>query len=116
MVLKVHSDASYISEKEARSRAGGCFFLGNRHNNKFNSPLHILSTIIRNIMASAAEAELEALFENAKEAVAIRNALVEMSHSQPPTLIQVDNAVAHGIVNNNIRQRKSKAIDMRFYW
>eukprot|EP00957_Ditylum_brightwellii_P138297 10541055-Ditylum_brightwellii.AAC.1 len=39
-----------------------------------------------------------------------------MGHPQPPTPIQVDNAVAHGIVNNNIRQRKSKAIDMRFYW
>eukprot|EP00957_Ditylum_brightwellii_P161634 12306390-Ditylum_brightwellii.AAC.1 len=48
MVLKVHSDASYLSEKEACSRAGGYFFLGNRHNNKFKGPLHILSTIIRN--------------------------------------------------------------------
>eukprot|EP00957_Ditylum_brightwellii_P100227 7638053-Ditylum_brightwellii.AAC.1 len=39
-----------------------------------------------------------------------------MGHPQPPKPIKVDNAVAHGIVNNNIRQRKSKAIDMRFYW
>eukprot|EP00957_Ditylum_brightwellii_P143847 10960626-Ditylum_brightwellii.AAC.1 len=39
-----------------------------------------------------------------------------MGHPQPPTPIQVDKAVAHGIVNNNIRQRKSKVIDMRFYW
>eukprot|EP00957_Ditylum_brightwellii_P191659 14591582-Ditylum_brightwellii.AAC.1 len=74
MVLKVHSDASYLSEKEARSKAGGYFFLGNRHNKKFNGPLHILSTIIHNVMTSAAEAELGALFENAKEAVTIRNA------------------------------------------
>eukprot|EP00957_Ditylum_brightwellii_P165600 12606411-Ditylum_brightwellii.AAC.1 len=66
-------------------------------------------------MASAVEAELGALFENAKEAIAIRNALEEMGHPQPPTPIQVDNAVAHSIVKNNIRQCKSKAIDMRFY-
>eukprot|EP00957_Ditylum_brightwellii_P044917 3406622-Ditylum_brightwellii.AAC.1 len=67
-------------------------------------------------MASAAEAELGALFENSKEAIAIHNTLVEMGHPQPPTPIQVDNTVAHGIINSNIRQRKSKAIDMRFYW
>eukprot|EP00957_Ditylum_brightwellii_P053281 4039900-Ditylum_brightwellii.AAC.2 len=39
-----------------------------------------------------------------------------MGHPQPPTPIQVDNSTANSIVNNNIRQRKSKAIDMRFYW
>eukprot|EP00957_Ditylum_brightwellii_P181085 13794577-Ditylum_brightwellii.AAC.1 len=39
-----------------------------------------------------------------------------MGHPQPPTPIQVDNAVAHGIVNNNIRKHKTKAIDMRLYW
>eukprot|EP00957_Ditylum_brightwellii_P086162 6555982-Ditylum_brightwellii.AAC.1 len=67
-------------------------------------------------MASATEAELGALLENAKEAISIRNTLVEIGHPQPPTPIQVDNAVAHGIVNSNIHQRKSKAINMRFYW
>eukprot|EP00957_Ditylum_brightwellii_P164854 12551165-Ditylum_brightwellii.AAC.1 len=67
-------------------------------------------------MASAAEAELGALFKNAKEAVALRTMLQELGHQQPATPIQVDNFVAHGIVNSNIRQGKSKAIDMRFYW
>eukprot|EP00957_Ditylum_brightwellii_P171961 13092503-Ditylum_brightwellii.AAC.1 len=67
-------------------------------------------------MASAAEAELGALFENAKEAVSIHNALVELGHPQPPTPIQVNNAVVHCIINSNIHQCKSKAINMRFYW
>eukprot|EP00957_Ditylum_brightwellii_P114484 8729080-Ditylum_brightwellii.AAC.1 len=67
-------------------------------------------------MASAAEAELDALFENAKEVVALRTMLQELGHQQPATSIQVDNSVAHRIVNSNIRQRKSKATDMRFYW
>eukprot|EP00957_Ditylum_brightwellii_P108181 8253583-Ditylum_brightwellii.AAC.1 len=39
-----------------------------------------------------------------------------MGHPQPATLIQVDNSTVHGIVNSNIRQQKSKAIDMQFYW
>jgi hypothetical protein len=30
MILHVHSDASYLSEPKARSRAGGLFFLTNR--------------------------------------------------------------------------------------
>eukprot|EP00957_Ditylum_brightwellii_P193746 14753700-Ditylum_brightwellii.AAC.1 len=63
-------------------------------------------------MASAAEAELGALFENAKEAVALRMTLRDLGHHQPATPIQVDNSVAHGVVNSNIRQQKSKAIDM----
>eukprot|EP00957_Ditylum_brightwellii_P141957 10814641-Ditylum_brightwellii.AAC.1 len=66
-------------------------------------------------MASAAEAELGALFKNAKEKVALRTTLQELGHHQPATPIQVDNSVAHGIVKSNICQPKSKAIDMRFY-
>eukprot|EP00957_Ditylum_brightwellii_P056724 4298590-Ditylum_brightwellii.AAC.1 len=67
-------------------------------------------------MASAVEAELGALLENAKEAEALRTTLQKLGHQQPATPIQVDNSVAHKIVNSNIRQQKSKAIDMRFYW
>eukprot|EP00957_Ditylum_brightwellii_P177327 13507638-Ditylum_brightwellii.AAC.1 len=59
MILhKEHSNASYLSEKEAHSRAGGYFFMGNKHNNQFNGPIHITSVILQNTMASAAEAEL----------------------------------------------------------
>eukprot|EP00957_Ditylum_brightwellii_P020894 1575570-Ditylum_brightwellii.AAC.1 len=68
MLLKVHSNASYLSTPEARSRAGGYFFLGSEHDDKMNGPLLVYSTILRNMMALAAEAELGALFENAKEA------------------------------------------------
>eukprot|EP00957_Ditylum_brightwellii_P149832 11410737-Ditylum_brightwellii.AAC.1 len=71
---------------------------------------------MRNVMALAAEAELGALFENAKEVVALRTTLRELEHQQLATPIQVDNSGAHRIVNSNIRQQKSKAIDMRFYW
>eukprot|EP00957_Ditylum_brightwellii_P089696 6831256-Ditylum_brightwellii.AAC.1 len=66
-------------------------------------------------MASAAEAELGALFENAKEAVLLRTPLTELGHQQPATTIQVDNSTTHRIVNSNIRQHKSKAIDMQFF-
>jgi hypothetical protein len=34
MILHIHSDASYLSENEARSRAGGLFYMGNTNINK----------------------------------------------------------------------------------
>eukprot|EP00957_Ditylum_brightwellii_P185886 14151913-Ditylum_brightwellii.AAC.1 len=63
-----------------------------------NGPLLVLSQIMRNVMASAAKAELGSLFKNAKEAVALHTMLRELDHQQPATPIQVDNSVAHGIV------------------
>ena len=39
-----------------------------------------------------------------------------MGHPQLTTPIQTDNACAAGIVNNTVKQRRSKAIDMHFYW
>ena len=39
-----------------------------------------------------------------------------MGHPQPPTPIKVDNSTCAGFANDTIRQRRSKALDMRFYW
>jgi hypothetical protein len=46
----------------------------------------------------------------------LRTTLIKMGHPQPPTPVQTDNATASGISNGTVRQRKSKAMDMRFYW
>ena len=67
-------------------------------------------------MASAAEAEVGALYMNAQEAIAIRNCLIELGHPQPATPMKTDNSTAHGILTGTIKQKRSKAIDMRFYW
>ena len=39
-----------------------------------------------------------------------------MVYTHPITPIKTDNSTAAGIVNASIRQKKSKAMDMRFYW
>ena len=39
-----------------------------------------------------------------------------MGHKQPATPIQTDNITAHGILNGTIEQKRSKCIDMKFYW
>ena len=67
-------------------------------------------------MASAAEAEYGALFLNGQAAVPIRTTLTEMHNHQPPTPIQVDNSTAVGIAHKSIKQKRSKAVDMRFHW
>ena len=118
MTLIVHSDASYLLEPEARSRAAGFFFLGNKEGSTqiLNGPVLVLSNIIRHVMSSAAEAELGALFENAKEATNIRVTLQELGHPQPPTPIVTDNSTAFKIANTACKQRRSRAMDMRYYW
>ena len=72
--------------------------------------------ILKNLMAYAAEAELGDLFINAKEGEVLRTSLEEMVHPQGPNPMQTDNSTASGIMNKTVKQRRSKAIDMRFYW
>ena len=125
MVLWTASDASYLSENNARSRAGAIFFLSDMPQQPgeiptktppLNGAVHVLAKIINAVMSSAMEAEVGATFLAAKEAVPIRTALHEMGHEQPPTPMQVDNSTAIGFINNTIKHKRSKAIDMRFHW
>ena len=72
--------------------------------------------ILRNGMASAAEADLGSLFVNSQDAEPIRTTLFEINHPQPPTPIQVENFTVVEIFNEAIKQRVYKAMDMRFDW
>ena len=78
--------------------------------------MHVLCMVLKHVVASAAEAEVGANFECAQLGVTFRQALIEMGHPQPPTPIQTDNSTAAGIINDKVKQRKSRTIDMRFYW
>ena len=117
MVLAVHSDASYLSEPKARSRAGGHHYLSNNTDVPPNNGAVLnVAQIIKAVMSSAAEAEIGALFINAREAIPARTTLEEMGHPQPPTPMQTDNTTALGVVNRNLQPRRTKAMDMRFHW
>jgi hypothetical protein len=121
MILYVHSDASYLSEPQARSRVGGYFYLGNTNepadNPKPNGPIHVEARILKNIMAAASEAEIAGTFHNGQETVHIRQILAELGHPQAqPTQMTVDNSTADGFANKRLKIKRSKAIDMRFYW
>ena len=118
MILKIHSDASYLSERQGRSRAGGHFYLGNREDkpNPPNGPILNTTGILANVMSAASEAEAAALFTNMKEGVIQRIALEEMQWPQPPTTIIMDNSTAAGLARDTIKTKKSRAMDMRLHW
>jgi hypothetical protein len=67
-------------------------------------------------MSSTAEAELGALFINAKTAISIQQTLIELGHPQPRTPIQADNATAHALITNKILPKALMAMDMHFHW
>jgi hypothetical protein len=67
-------------------------------------------------MSSVAEAEHGALFYIAQDACSLRVTLERLGHLQPSTAFQTDNECSKGISNNTVKQRRSKALDMRFYW
>jgi hypothetical protein len=117
MVLAIHSDAGYLNEEGARSRAGGHHFLSeNVDNPSNNGAIYNEASIIKAVMSSAAEAEIGALYINARKGVEERNILEEMGHTQPPTPVQTDNSTAESIINLRVQPKRTKAMDMRFHW
>jgi hypothetical protein len=65
MILHIHSDASYLSENQAKIRAGGFFYMGSSNNTDkklTNGAILIISKVLKNVMSSAAEAKIGAVF------------------------------------------------------
>jgi hypothetical protein len=118
IILHIHSDASYLSVSNARSRLGGLIFLGNKppEQDKLNGSILNVASVIKKVVASAAESEVGACFHNAQSGAPIRVKLTELGHIQPPTPLRTDNSTAFGIFNETIKQKRSKAIDMRYHW
>ncbi len=106
MVYSIHSDAGYLNEANARSRARGHHYLSD--NQPFppnNGAILTVSKIIKAVMSSAAEAELSALYIHACKGVEIRNILEELGHRQPPTPIQTNNSTAESIISSRVQPK-----------
>ena len=125
MHLWIHTDASYLNEPKARSRGGGFMFFSDKPTLPItpdqqapptNAPVLVTSKVIDAVMSSAQESETGAGFNNARDAIPIKNAAIELGHQQGPTPIQFDNKCAVGILTDTVKQKRSKAMDMRFYW
>ena len=81
-----------------------------------NGAILNIAHIIKNVMTSATEAELVALYIMAREAVYVQIILNKMGHKQPTTPIQTDNVMAEAVINAKITPKQTKAMDMRFHW
>ena len=119
MILHIQSDASFLSEPKAKSRGGIFFYLSSHTNPPTDAPLngsiYCFCQILKNDLASAAEAELSAMFENVMMGIIIRATLQDIGHVQPPTPVRTENSTALGIINDTIKQVKSRTMDMRFH-
>jgi hypothetical protein len=68
------------------------------------------------VLSSASKSKLAGLYGNGKEAVPEHITLNELDHPQLPTPMVTNNSTASGIANNWVKQKRSKAMNMQFYW
>jgi hypothetical protein len=118
MILPVHTDASYLSEQEGKSRAAAHFYLTNKGNEEFNNgAILTLLSIIEHLMSSASKAELAVLYYGCKLAVPLQTTLGEMGHPQHDhTMVMTDNVMAQGLTLDTMTPKASKSMDQHFHW
>ncbi len=117
MILAVHTNALYLSEHNARSRASAHFYFTNKGDKKFNNGTILnLASIIEHVMSLASEAGLAALKYGCKIAVPIQNTLDKMGHTQPLMPIMTDNIMAQGLTIGTMTPKASKSMNKQFHW
>ena len=117
MILRVLSDASYLSRPNAGSVAGSYHFLGSSLDDSWvNHPISAHSTKIPVVCSFVAESEYAGVFAAARIATDERAILENFGHPQPPTPLYCDNECAVGIANSSVTQKMSKSLDMRLHW
>jgi hypothetical protein len=121
MILRVHSDASYLSRSRAGSVAGSVHYMGSSTNffaidpdAPTNHPVSVHSTRIPVVISFVAEAEIAGVFAAARIAFDERQILADLGHPQPPTVIYCDNECAIGLANRTMTPKFSKSLDVRF--
>jgi hypothetical protein len=117
MILRVLSDASYLSRPDDGSVAGSYHFLGSSLDVSWiNHPISAHSTKIPVVCSTVAKSEYAGVFAAARIATDDRAILQNFGHPQPPTPLYCDNECAVGIVNSSVTQKMSKSLDMHLHW
>ena len=80
MILKGHSDASYLNKDNTISRFAGYFFMGHKQHYIqpfcLNGAIVVTVSILKLVAASAAEAELGGIFQNGQTETKLRLTLM----------------------------------------
>jgi hypothetical protein len=117
MILCAHADVGFLNKANSCSRAGAHIYLSkNDPFPRFNGAVLSITQIIKSVMASAAKAELVALFVTAREMIPHRQTLIDMGWPQPKSPIQTNNSTAAGVTNKTIVPCQAKMMDMRLWW
>ena len=113
MILKIHSDGSYLSVAKSRSRAGGFYYLGDnvpiRQLERPQGSIYQECSVIKPIMGLAAEYETTTLYINCQNAIILCTTAEELGHPQLPTPIQVDHSTTYNFIMDTIQQKRSKS-------
>ena len=79
---------AYLALPKARSRAAGFFYLHNKPTTKphptVKGAILVKCTTLYHVVSSRTEAEVGALFHNARVALPIQRLLTSIGHPQPP--------------------------------
>jgi hypothetical protein len=80
-----------------------------------NGAFYIGANILKFIVASAAEAELRALYQNCQKSMVFHKILSHMGHPQPKNPLHCDNVTAVGIAYNTVKWQCSCSMEMNFF-
>ena len=69
---------------------------------------------MRVVVASAAEAELRALFHNCQTGMIFQKNLKDLGRTQPKMPVHCDNATEVGIASNIVKRQRSRLMEMQF--
>ena len=125
IILHMHSYTYFLPATGAKRRSGGYQYLRPPPENPdplpqkqppLNGPIHVECTTMKNVLASAMEAELGVLFVNCHIRAALKIDLNEMVHQKPPTPVATEISTGDRFVKKNIQQQILILINMIFYW
>ncbi len=74
---------------------------------QLSGAFHVSTTILKFVVASAAEAEQGTLYHNCQAGIIFWLTLTNMGHLQPKTPVHCNNATAAGIAHNTIKRQRS---------
>ena len=87
-----------------------------KENTMNNGAVLNIAQVIRNVVTSAASAEIGALFINTRQAIPAHRLLEEIGHKQPATPTKSDNTTALGFVTKNLNPKATKSEDMNLWF
>ena len=115
MHLYIDSDAGYLVESKAWSRVAGYHYFKYDSNNRLQAPIShpvlVECKFLRHDVTFEVEAEVVVNFHNAQVGTALRRLLFHLGYP-----LKTDNTPAASFSTSIINQKRSKTLDMRFYW